>query len=118
MTKSISLALKTFDINSSDGQADYYNVTVTTNKGKVFNSRTGYTWNNVNIRNLLGDWYNKYDKFNICLVSVTQSYQATQGIGVCNVVAIKMSGLQWLSSYDQASGNMPPHEHIKRWLGE
>ena len=105
MTESISLALKTFDINSSDGQADYYNVTVTTNKGKVFNSRTGYTWNNVNIRNLLGDWYNKYDKFNICLVSVTQSYQATQGIGVCNVVAIKMSGLQWLSSYDQASGN-------------
>ena len=57
------------------------------------------------MRNLLGDWYNKYDKFNICLVSVTQSYLSTQGVGACNVVAIKMSGLQWLSSYDQASGN-------------
>ncbi len=105
MTESISLALKTFDINSSDTQADYYNVTVTTNKGKVFNSRTGYTWNNVNIRNLLGDWYNKYDKFNICLVSIAQSFQPTHSIESCNVVAIKMDGLQWLSSYDQASGN-------------
>ena len=105
MTESISLALKTFDINSSDAQAEYYNITVTTDKGKVFDDRTGYTWNNVNMRNLLGDWYNKYDKFNICLVSVTQSYQSTQPIGVCNVVAVKMSGLQWLSSYDQATGN-------------
>ena len=111
MTESISLALKTFDINSSDGQADYYNVTVTTNKGKVFNSRTGYTWNNVNIRNLLGDWYNKYDKFNICLVSVNQSYQAAQYTNNIlqyssnYVVSVKMSGLQWLSSYDQATKN-------------
>ena len=105
MTESISLALKTFDINSSDTQADYYNTIVTTNKGKVFNDRTGYTWNNVNMRNLLGDWYNKYDKFNICLVSIAQSYQSTQTVESCNVVAIKMNGLQWLSSYDQASGN-------------
>ena len=58
MTESICLALKTSDINSSDGQADYYNITVTTIKGTVFNSRTGYTWNNVNMRILLGDWYN------------------------------------------------------------
>jgi hypothetical protein len=105
MTESICLALKTFDINSSDAQAEYYNIIVTTNTGKVFDNRTGYTWNNVNMKNLLGDWYNKYDKFNICLVSVTQSYQSTQPIGVCNVVAVKMSGLQWLSSYDQATGN-------------
>jgi len=105
MTESICLALKTFDINSSDTQADYYDTIVTTNKGKVFDDRTGYTWNNVNIKNLLGDWYNKYDTFNICLVSVAQSYQPTHAVEACNVVTIKMSGLQWLSSYDQASGN-------------
>ena len=106
MTESICLTLKTYDINSSDLQVDYYNLTVTTDKGKVFNSRTGYTWNNVNLKNLLSDeWYNKYDKFNICLVSLTQSYLANQPIAACNVVSIKMSGLQWLSSYDQATGN-------------
>ena len=74
MTESISLCLKTFDINASDAQADYFNQTVTTTKGKIFDSRTGYTWNNVNLKNLLSDeWYNKYDKFNICLVSLTHS---------------------------------------------
>ena len=60
MTESICLALKTFDINASDLQTDYYNTVVTTDKGKIFNSRTGYTWNNVNFKNLLSDeWYNK-----------------------------------------------------------
>lgn len=106
MTESISLALKTFDINASDTQADYYNQTVTTTKGKIFNNRSGYTWNNVNLKNLLSDeWYNKYDKFNIRLISATQSYFSTQLTETCNVVSIKMSGLQWLSSYDQSTGN-------------
>ena len=106
MTESICLVLKTFDINASDVQTNYYNTIVTTDKGKIFNSRTGYTWNNVNLKNLLGDeWYNKYDKFNICLVSLTQSYLANQPIAACNVVSVKMSGLQWLSSYDQSTGN-------------
>ena len=54
MTESICLALKTVDINSSDAQAEYYNIIVTTNTGKVFDNRTGYTWNNVNMKNLLG----------------------------------------------------------------
>ena len=112
MTESISLALKTFDINASDTQADYYNTVVTTTKGKIFNNRTGYTWYNVNLKNLLSDeWYNKYDKFNICLVKAAQSYQAGQAVNnilqlsTNNVVSIKMSGLQWLSSYDQSTGN-------------
>ena len=80
-------------------------------KGKIFDNRTGYTWYNVNMKNLLGDWYNKYDKFNICLVSVNQSYQAAQYTNNVlqyssnYVVSVKMSGLQWLSSYDQVSKN-------------
>ena len=111
MTENICFVLKTSDINSVDTQATYYNATVSNEKGKIFDNRTGYTWYNVNMKNLLGDWYNKYDKFNICLVSLTQSYQANQyTANVLNssanyVVSVKMSGLQWLSSYDQASKN-------------
>ena len=59
----------------------------------------------------MGEWYNKYDAFNICLVAISQSYQANQyitgnGSAVLesNVVMVKMSGLQWLSSYDQKTG--------------
>jgi hypothetical protein len=111
MTENICLVLKTSDINSNDGQATYFNATVSNEKGKIFDNRTGYTWYNVNMKNLLGDWYNKYDKFNICLVSVNQSYQAAQYTNNVlqyssnYVVSVKMSGLQWLSSYDQASKN-------------
>jgi hypothetical protein len=111
MTENICFVLKTSDINSVDTQATYYNQTVSNEKGKIFDNRTGYTWYNVNMKNLLGDWYNKYDKFNICLVSVTQSYQAAQTtnnvlqLSTNYVVSVKMSGLQWLSSYDQASKN-------------
>ena len=111
MKENIILTLKTSDINLSDVQADYYNQTVTTARGIIYNNRTGYTWYNVNLKNILGGLYTKYDKFNICLVSVSQSYQAAQTVNnilqlsTNNVVSIKMSGLQWLSSYDQATGN-------------
>jgi hypothetical protein len=33
---------------------------------------TNFTWNNVNLRTLLGNLYDKYDLFNICLTNVTQ----------------------------------------------
>ena len=50
-------------------------------------------------------WYNNYDAFNICLVAISQSYQSTQTpVVIDNVIMIKMSGLQWLSSYDQITG--------------
>jgi hypothetical protein len=53
----------------------------------------------------LGEWYNNYDAFNICLVAISQSFQSTQtAIIKDNVVMLKMSGLQWLSSYDQKTG--------------
>ena len=107
--QNIVLTLKTSDINLSDTQAHYYNTDVFTSTGSITKSKKTFTWYNVNMKNLLGEWYNKYDAFNICLVVMNQSYQpasmATNG-GVFrdNVIMIKMSGLQWLSSYDQKTG--------------
>ena len=107
--QNIVLTLKTSDINLSDTQADYYNTQVVTSKGSITNSKKTFTWYNVNLKNLLGEWYNQYDAFNICLVCISQSYIAAifaQNGGVIrdNVLMVKMSGLQWLSSYDQATG--------------
>jgi hypothetical protein len=34
---------------------------------------TNFTFNNINLRTLLGDMYDKYDLFNICLANVTQA---------------------------------------------
>ena len=108
--QNIVLTLKTSDINLSDIQATYLN-DVVTSKGSIKNGKKTFTWNNVNMKNLLGEWYNNYDSFNICLVCISQSYQAAQygatiggGVNKDNVVMVKMSGLQWLSSYDQKTG--------------
>jgi hypothetical protein len=34
---------------------------------------TNFTWNNINLRTLLGHMYDKYDLFNICLANITQA---------------------------------------------
>ena len=36
-------------------------------------NKTSTTWNNINLRTLLGDMYDKYDTFNICLDTVTSA---------------------------------------------
>ena len=103
--QNIVLTLKTSDINLSDTQANYYNIDVFTSTGSITNSKKTFTWYNVNLKNLLGEWYNNYDAFNICLVAISQSYQSTQTPTIKdNVIMIKMTGLQWLSSYDQKTG--------------
>ena len=104
----IRLSLKSSDINLSNAQATYNN-DVFTSTGSITNKKKTFTWFNVNIKNLLGEWYNNYDAFNICLVAISQSYIAAiyaQNGGVIrdNVLSVKMSGLQWLSSYDQKTG--------------
>lgn len=101
----IRLTLKSSDINLSNAQASYYNTPVVTSTGSITNSKKTFTWYNVNMKNLLGEWYNNYDAFNICLVDINQSYQSLQGaVSIDHQVIIKMSGLQWLSSYDQKTG--------------
>jgi hypothetical protein len=84
-----SLVLRSSDIpsNSSNqyGSSDQYKLT--------------QTWNNINLRTLLGDMYDKYDLFNICLNTIATS-QSINGIGSTmedrNVV-IKLSGLPFVN---------------------
>ncbi len=39
---------------------------------------TNMTWNNINLRTLLGTLYDRYDLFNICLSNVSHSTQPVQ----------------------------------------
>jgi len=105
MTENISLTLKTTQISTSTTYADYLN-TVSTEFGQVSQNRTSYTWYNVNLRNLLTPIYDKYDKFNISLNNVITSTQgSTASAANDRQIQIKMSGLSWLSSYDQQYKN-------------
>ena len=115
MSENISLCLKTTQINASTTYSDYYNKVVSTNTGQISNNRSTYTWYNVNLRNLLGPIYNKYDKFNISLNSIATGVQGSTAVlyPLERNLQVKLSGLQWLSSYNQATQNNDSNKVIK-----
>ncbi len=102
----ITFSLKTTSIDSSVFYTDYFGKTITTNTGIVTNNRCNYKWFNINLRNILGDEiYQKYNKFNLSLNTVTMSSQgsSTTMTPDARTLYIKMSGLPWLSSYGSNS---------------
>jgi hypothetical protein len=61
--------------------------------------RLTQTWNNINLRILLGDMYDKYDLFNICLNTITTA-SAVANTGASNDdrnVILKLSGLPFIN---------------------
>jgi hypothetical protein len=60
---------------------------------------TNFTWNNINLRTVLGSMYDKYDLFNICLANVTQS-NGSNIFGVTLddiIVQIYLNGLPFIN---------------------
>jgi len=76
--------------------------TESTNLGVTDVYRQNHTWYNINLRTLLGDLYDKYDYFNLKLISIV-SDDTTGGIDVTNdlYVNVKMTGLPFVNqTYD------------------
>ena len=67
-TECATFHLNTTDISTS---TDIY-----TQYGSINAYRNDITWNNVSLRTILGDMYNKYDKFNIKLSAILYSQSA------------------------------------------
>ena len=90
--QSARLVLRTSDIQSGvDG-------TTNTNYSQ-------YTFNNINLRTVLGDMYDKYDTFNLCLNSIysnpCSSTLGADGSGNDLSLFIKLSGLPFINqTYD------------------
>ena len=49
--------------------------------------KTSFTWANINLRSLLGDMYDRYDRFNLCLNTI-----AFNRINRCNKQSVFNSG--------------------------
>jgi hypothetical protein len=107
MAQSVNLVLKTTQINVSDYDLLYYNNNVTSVYGSVSNNRTSFTWNNINLKTLLGDLFDKYDRFNINLNFVAGSQTGTTAETDLNnrMFLVKLSGLPFTSSYNQPTKN-------------
>jgi hypothetical protein len=63
-------------------------------------SKVNITWNNINLRTLLGDMYDQFDMFNLCLNTVSHSNSAltnaNTNIDQRNVI-LNVSGLPWIN---------------------
>jgi len=89
------LVLKT-NVLPMDGTTNAYGTSNTIN--------TIFTWTNINLRTLLGDMFDKYDRFMLLLQHISNSIPvAAQGTAADDrAVLINMSGLLFLNSnYNQ-----------------
>jgi hypothetical protein len=88
-----SFALKYNDISTSDTFGDY---PVTNNVGTINAARTQATWYSINLENILGDLYSKYDKFNLRLSALSYQQQAAFGVSAFDrLVYFQVSGFSW-----------------------
>ena len=103
-----TLILNTFDISSSISTTDYYNATIDNQFGTISNNRCNITWKNINLRNLLGTIYDKYETFNLYLYQVSQTgaFGVVPSSSPFLLVDIKLNGLQFLNNtYNNTSRN-------------
>ena len=75
----------------------------TTNAYGTGNSKlSSFTWTNINLRTLLGDMFDKYDRFMLLLQNISQSLAAAMSSGDDRCILINMSGLSFVNStYNQ-----------------
>jgi len=88
--ESASLILKTHDLtlNTSNaiGTADQFG--------------TSFTWNTINLRVLMGDLYDKYDRFNLCLntIATTTLANGTFAGNDDRCLYVTIGGLPWINN--------------------
>ena len=68
---------------------------------------TSFTWSNINLRTVLGDMYDQFDYFNLCLNAITTSVSnAALGSSLDDInVLININGFPWVNqsySYSHA----------------
>ena len=60
MSETVNFVLRTTSINNDNTPAVYYNSTFRNNIGTVAQNRSSITWNNINLRNVLDEMYDRY----------------------------------------------------------
>lgn len=93
------LTLKSTDINMSNNASDYFNTTFENSVGIVTQNRRSITWKNINLLNFMGDeFFNKYSKFSIRLVSRGIGLAQTTDLVFDRMAVLYLSGLSFIPS--------------------
>jgi len=99
-----SLILKTSDLTTA---SDYsFGSSYSSSKGSCNAKLSSITWNNINLRTILGDMYDKFDCFNLCLNTIsTAQANAIDPTLDCRNVIVKLYGLPWKNqTYNVSTG--------------
>jgi len=99
-----SLILKTSDITQ---QSTYlYGNAFSSQVGSMNAKGSSITWNNINLRTVLGTLYDKYDVFNLCLNTISTAQANTIDVNPDSKnITMKLSGLPWINqTYNTKSG--------------
>ena len=83
------LALKT-NVLATDGTTNAYG----TGNSKL----SSFTWTNINLRTLLGDMFNKYDRYLLLLQNISQALAGAISTVDDKAILINMSGLSFVNS--------------------
>jgi hypothetical protein len=76
-------------------------INASNNYGTCNAGRSIYTYTNINLRNVLGSLYDKYDKFNLILKNVMCEAVNTWGTAAQDqAVTINISGLNFINNYE------------------
>ena len=87
------LVLKT-SVLPMDGSTNAYGISNAMN--------TSFTWTNINLRTLLGDMFNKYDRYLLLLQNISHANSGTMTTADDRSILINMSGLSFVNStYNQ-----------------
>lgn len=112
--KTIPLTLKTTDISPVSSYAGItWDTIINNDVGIIKNYRTDLTFKNINLKELLGKFYDEYEYFNIELVQLITLFQPLGGDVLKNeslpkntMLNVCMSGLDFVnSSYSQKDNN-------------
>lgn len=95
-----SLVLRVSAISADNTPATYVNNTFANSIGSISAGRLAYTWYSLDMKEILGDLYDKFDYFSLRLACV----QADTGVGAYGTTAndrlinFHTSGPQWINS--------------------
>jgi hypothetical protein len=83
----------------------------------INDDKSSMTWHNVNLRTLLGDMYDDYDVFNLCLTSISSTLPPdpiTPSVDENLQLCVEMSGLPFINqTYNPVTG----HNENKKSIG-
>lgn len=106
-----TLVLNTLDISTNVSATTYNNggvsQTIDNQYGRISDNRCNLTWKNINLRNLLGTLYDRYETFNLYLYQIAQTggFNGVPSSSPNLCVDIRLKGLPFLNnSYNTSTG--------------